>query len=188
MERANLNTIEYAGFNKRMFSAIIDSALITVLLMPIFAFLAYFIYFGQPPAMVVLNIAEEAGKKVTEDSTLLDVFINIANDNRIYDYFMTNYGLLKMVVERFLQMFIVGVVVIIFWLKKQATPGKMLLSTRIVDAKTHKPPTRRQYIIRFLAYFISSIPFFLGFFWMIFDKKKQTWHDKLAGTVVIKGM
>jgi len=29
-------------------------------------------------------------------------------------------------------------------------------------------------------------PFFLGIFWVAFDKKKQGWHDKLAGTVVVK--
>ena len=28
------------------------------------------------------------------------------------------------------------------------------------------------------------IPIFLGFLWIAFDKRKQGWHDKLAGTVV----
>jgi uncharacterized RDD family membrane protein YckC len=28
--------------------------------------------------------------------------------------------------------------------------------------------------------------FFLGFIWVAFDKRKQGWHDKIAGTVVIR--
>ncbi len=34
--------------------------------------------------------------------------------------------------------------------------------------------------------FLSTIVFALGYFWMIWDPKKQTWHDKLAKSVVVK--
>jgi uncharacterized RDD family membrane protein YckC len=27
---------------------------------------------------------------------------------------------------------------------------------------------------------------FLGFFWIIWDAEKQGWHDKIAGTVVVR--
>jgi len=30
------------------------------------------------------------------------------------------------------------------------------------------------------------VALFLGFFWIIWDKKKQGWHDKIAGTLVVK--
>jgi uncharacterized RDD family membrane protein YckC len=39
---------------------------------------------------------------------------------------------------------------------------------------------------RYLGYFVSTIPFGLGLFWIGWDKRKQGWHDKLAGTVVIR--
>jgi uncharacterized RDD family membrane protein YckC len=39
---------------------------------------------------------------------------------------------------------------------------------------------------RYFAYFLSTIPLGLGLIWVAFDKRKQGWHDKLAGTVVIK--
>ena len=39
---------------------------------------------------------------------------------------------------------------------------------------------------RYLAYFVSTIPLALGLIWVAFDKRKQEWHDKLAGTVVIR--
>ena len=76
--------------------------------------------------------------------------------------------------------------VIAFWVFRSATPGKIMLHLKIVDAATGKHPTMRQFIIRYLSYFVSSIPFGAGLLWAAFDERKQGWHDKLAGTVVIK--
>jgi len=78
------------------------------------------------------------------------------------------------------------VAVIIFWVFKQATPGKMAISATIVDATTGEPASTAQLMGRYCAYFVSILPLFLGIFWVAFDKRKQGWHDKLAGTVVIK--
>jgi uncharacterized RDD family membrane protein YckC len=76
--------------------------------------------------------------------------------------------------------------VIAFWIARQATPGKMALSLRIVDAKTLGPLSKGQAIGRYLAYYVSSIPLGLGLLWVAFDGRKQGWHDKLAGTFVIR--
>lgn len=76
--------------------------------------------------------------------------------------------------------------VIVFWVYRQATPGKMVVSARIVDAKTGRKPSTGQFIGRYFAYFVSIIPFCLGLLWVAFDERKQGWHDKLAGTVVVK--
>lgn len=77
------------------------------------------------------------------------------------------------------------IAIIIFWRYKSATPGKMLFRLIIVDAKTLQKPTTKQLIIRYFGYYLSTLPFCLGFLWIAFDPKKQGWHDKLAGTVVI---
>ncbi len=79
-----------------------------------------------------------------------------------------------------------AVAVIVFWVAKQATPGKMLLSARIVDASTGNAPSVGQLIGRYFAYLVSLVPFGLGYLWIAFDKRKQGWHDKLAGTVVVR--
>jgi uncharacterized RDD family membrane protein YckC len=78
------------------------------------------------------------------------------------------------------------IAVIWFWVAKQATPGKMLLSLRVVDAKTGGSLSVGQSIARYLGYFVSSIPFGLGLIWVGIDSKKQGWHDKIAGTVVVR--
>lgn len=81
---------------------------------------------------------------------------------------------------------LLGAVAIIgFWMWKMATPGKMLVSAVIVDSKTYQKPTIGQFIIRYLGYIVSSVCLLLGFIWVAFDARKQGWHDKMAGTVVI---
>jgi uncharacterized RDD family membrane protein YckC len=75
---------------------------------------------------------------------------------------------------------------IVFWHYKSATPGKMVISARIVDVKTGDRPSTGQLIGRYFAYFLSSLPVGLGFFWIGWDKQKQGWHDKLAGTAVVR--
>jgi uncharacterized RDD family membrane protein YckC len=79
-----------------------------------------------------------------------------------------------------------AVAVLIFWVTRQATPGKMAIGATIVDADTGKRPTTAQFLGRYLAYYVSIIPFFLGFVWVGIDARKQGWHDKLAATVVVR--
>lgn len=78
------------------------------------------------------------------------------------------------------------VAIILFWIAKQATPGKMAIAAEIVDARTGNKPTSGQLVGRYFGYFASTIPFGLGFLWVAFDPRKQGWHDKMAGTVVIR--
>lgn len=79
-----------------------------------------------------------------------------------------------------------AILVILFWAYRAATPGKMAVSAKIVDAKTGGQPSMKQWIIRYIGYFVSTMVLLLGFIWVAFDKRKQGWHDKMAGTVVVK--
>ncbi len=79
----------------------------------------------------------------------------------------------------------VAVAVVGFWRYCGATPGKSALGMKIVDAKTGEPPGTLRLVVRFLAYFLSAFPLYLGFLWAAFDRRKQGWHDKIARTIVI---
>ena len=79
-----------------------------------------------------------------------------------------------------------AIAIVIFWIYRSATPGKMLLGLTIVDANTGGKPSTGQFIGRYLGYYVSTIPLLLGLIWVGIDKRKQGWHDKLAGTVVIR--
>jgi uncharacterized RDD family membrane protein YckC len=64
------------------------------------------------------------------------------------------------------------------------TPGKMVFGLKVIR-ETGEPLTFGTAFLRWIGYFVSSLPLNLGFIWIAFDRKKQGFHDKLAGTVVI---
>ncbi len=72
-----------------------------------------------------------------------------------------------------------------FWVKLGATPGKLLLDCRVVDANTLQPLGWKKALLRCLAYVVSALPVYLGFVWIAVDKRKQGLHDKLAKTLVL---
>ncbi len=77
------------------------------------------------------------------------------------------------------------IAILLFWIYRSATPGKMVLKARIVDATTLGSPAKWQLVVRYISYYISLVPLGLGFFWIGWDARKQGFHDKLARTVVI---
>jgi len=79
-----------------------------------------------------------------------------------------------------------AIAIITFWICRAATPGKIMLHLRIIDADSGGHPSTRQFIIRFLTHHISSIALAAGLIWVAFDKRKQGWHDKFANTLVIR--
>ncbi|NOH73162.1 RDD family protein [Vibrio pectenicida] len=75
---------------------------------------------------------------------------------------------------------------VIFWVYRSATPGKMVFNLEVLNAKTGQPLTISTAITRYFSYYLSAIPLCLGFIWIILNKKKQGWHDLIAGTIVVK--
>ncbi len=71
------------------------------------------------------------------------------------------------------------------WVKFATTPGKLLFGLRVVDTQTFRKMTLRQATKRFFSFILSVAPLFLGLLWSNFNKRCQTWHDKIAGTVVV---
>jgi uncharacterized RDD family membrane protein YckC len=84
-----------------------------------------------------------------------------------------------------LQVVVPAVAVVLFWRFYGATPGKIAIGARIVDARSGGAPSTGRLVGRYLAYLISAVPLFLGFAWIAIDRRKQGWHDKIAGTLVI---
>jgi uncharacterized RDD family membrane protein YckC len=80
---------------------------------------------------------------------------------------------------------VIAVGTLLFWRHQGATPGKIAIAAKIVDAETGQAPRTARLVVRLLAYIVSALPLYLGFLWIAFDRRKQGWHDKIAGTVVI---
>lgn len=66
------------------------------------------------------------------------------------------------------------------------TLGARALGIKVVDTATGQPIGGGRAIGRYFARILSAIPCYLGFFWMLWDPEKQTWHDKLVNDVVVK--
>ena len=75
---------------------------------------------------------------------------------------------------------------LVFWRYRSATPGKLAIRARIVDARSGGTPSIAQFVVRYLGYFVSIVPLCLGLIWVGIDRRKQGFHDKLARTVVIR--
>ncbi|MDR2328119.1 MAG: RDD family protein [Comamonas sp.] len=102
-----------------------------------------------------------------------------------WEYFLDE-ALIKGPADVLISWVLPAVACIWLWVKLRATPGKMLVGAEVVDATTGETISLKQAIIRYLGYFVSTIPLCLGIFWVAFDPRKQGWHDKIAGTVVVR--
>jgi uncharacterized RDD family membrane protein YckC len=65
------------------------------------------------------------------------------------------------------------------------TLGKRALGIRVVDLAGGGPIGYERGFIRWIGRFASGIVLLLGYLWMLWDREKQTWHDKMAGSVVV---
>ena len=86
----------------------------------------------------------------------------------------------------FLSMVLPVLYFIIMWGRKGATLGKMAMGIRIVrtDGSDISYGTA---FLRYIGYqVVSPALLCLGFLWMLWDDKEQTWHDKIASTCVIR--
>ena len=65
------------------------------------------------------------------------------------------------------------------------TVGKRAMSIRVVGMQTGQTIGYAGAFIRVIGKIVSSIACLLGYFWMLWDPEKQTWHDKFANSVVV---
>ena len=64
------------------------------------------------------------------------------------------------------------------------TVGKRILKIKVVS-RDGTPLNWRKGLLRTVGYFLSSLPFGLGFLWALWDEDMQAAHDKIAGTCVV---
>ncbi|MBI5358116.1 RDD family protein [Candidatus Amesbacteria bacterium] len=67
------------------------------------------------------------------------------------------------------------------------TLGKMIMKIKVIGLETQKPIGYLKAFLRdIIGKILSGLVFGLGYLWSIRDKYKQTWHDKLAKSVVVR--
>ena len=63
--------------------------------------------------------------------------------------------------------------------------GQKIANVRVIDINTRANLTPGRVFLRQLCKVISGFVCYLGFFWMLWDKNQQTWHDKIVDTAVV---
>ncbi len=151
--------LEYVGFWVRVAASLIDTLWVT-------------------PIVLLLGFMF-----TTADTSLTD---QLLRDPASVSVAALSAELVPSASDFILQYLVPAALIVVFWLMRNATPGKMVFHARIVDAATGAAPTSRQLVIRYIGYYVSLLGLGLGFVWVGIDPRKQGWHDKLAGTVVVR--
>jgi uncharacterized RDD family membrane protein YckC len=94
-------------------------------------------------------------------------------------YDPTNLNILRLVST------VADVAYFVYFWSTGATPAMRLFGIRVADASTGQTIGLGKAFIRYIGYSISSFCCGIGLIWAAFDSRKQGWHDKMAGTVVL---
>lgn len=146
---------QYAGFISRTAAFLIDVVLL----------------------MIALSLA----------TTFANALVGLFNLETLLGRFMaadTFTGALTAAIAGLAGALFVSVYGIIAWSVNGETLGHALLGLRVVRADGRRLSFGRSFM-RLVGAYISGLAFFLGFLWALFDGRRQGWHDKLAGTVVV---
>ncbi len=154
---------KYASFNRRMWALTIDSVLLI--------FAAPLIQMISPVTLDIFQLLQQVQEQTTPQERV-----------RIFREGLSASGWIANAKTQIVVMLICTGTCWHFW---AATPGKMLMRLKIVDAKTEKPISDYQICLRLGGYVISACAFMLGFIWINFNKRRRGWHDIFADTVVI---
>jgi uncharacterized RDD family membrane protein YckC len=71
------------------------------------------------------------------------------------------------------------------WTWKGTTVGGIVCSLKLVRVDGH-PVNFAVALVRSLASVFSAVALFLGFFWAGWTRERQSWHDMIAGTVMVR--
>jgi uncharacterized RDD family membrane protein YckC len=69
---------------------------------------------------------------------------------------------------------------------RSQTLGMQVMGLKVVDARTGGAIDYSRAFIRSLGRLVASLVCLLGYLWVIWDKEKQGWHDKIATTYVVR--
>lgn len=172
VRKKNPEDLKYGRFNRRMMAATIDSFVLVVALPvidPIFRF-----FYGAPP-VDLHELQQQARLQATPEAAAQLYWGSLYSSGYLH-YWSASTAF---------QFAFLALFAALCWMRWSATPGKMIMRLKVVDAKTEGKISFLQCIVRALAYFVSGLCFGLGFFWIGIDKRRQGWHDKLADTLVV---
>jgi uncharacterized RDD family membrane protein YckC len=96
-------------------------------------------------------------------------------------------GMISSIWHRFASAYLLWFVVycVGMWALKGTTIGGIICGLKVVRLDD-RPLDWGVAIVRALGGFLSLVVAGLGFIWVAFDDERQSWHDKIAGTTIVK--
>lgn len=85
---------------------------------------------------------------------------------------------------------LVGIAIFLYFQYRQGTtgrtPGKEVMKIRLVRERDGQVVGFGTAVVRSILHIVDVLPLFLGLLWPLWDPKKQTFADKIMGTLVVK--
>ena len=148
----------YAGFVTRLIAFVIDILIVSIAIGVMLGTVGLILRF--------FNIDLQA---MTADVGGINSFI------RTVALFLTGFGFT----------FVVNLIyTTFFWMVAGKTIGKAVMGLRVIGPKGARVTIGRA-LRRYVGYWISALPLFLGYFWVLVNEHRHGWHDIIAGTSVI---
>lgn len=169
------------GFWPRLGAYIIDNIILSIIsgivfILPLFV---YFVNFASKHQTELLASCDSSAYGYS-DKICQQTIENILNQNGELGAFLfmtLGLGLLATIIT---------VLYYTILTARGATIGKKVFGMKVVMADGQNIGFGRSLLRHTVGYFVSALIFGLGFIWIGFDPHKQGWHDKIAGTYVVR--
>src|SRR5262249_44057064 len=136
-------SLKYGGFNRRMIAATIDSIAI-VILSPLLE--SIFTNMYGPIPLDLMALQDQLNAQPTPEAA-----------GKLYIHALVSSGFItRWIYNVFFQFGILALLTALCWVRWSASPGKMIMRLKIVDATTEQKMRMWQIIVRTLGYFISG--------------------------------
>ena len=149
---------QYAGFGARLGAFIIDGLVGLLFELP-----GLIVLFAGPKHVVSCTVNDQQG------------FCNVPTG-----------GTIGLAVLLFLAGAITFLVMFCRKISRSQSWGMKATGITVVDSERGQRITAGRAFGWYVAHVLSQFFCYLGYLWMLWDKRNQTWHDKIAGTVVVK--
>jgi len=165
--------IIYPKFIPRIFAMIIDLIILSVTLAPLMNIISQNIFILHFQDFFHANGIDTSDIEAMSVATKTPEFAQQITGSKIVTYVSSLF---------IINTTFMGAYFVFFWRKFCATPGKIIMRMKVVNADDYSTPSTFQLIKRFLGYITALI----GLWSILFSKKRLALHDKIAGTIVIK--
>jgi uncharacterized RDD family membrane protein YckC len=169
---------EYAGFWRRFWAYLVDGLFVGIpfwiIAAPIVANAFAAAGFGILFQAGSYQIDPSTGSYVPTAATEAAINAMSGKVGPLFDLLFLAFSLIE------------GLYFAVLWSWRGASLGQELLGVEVRNQSDGRRISFLRGWLRVFGYFISGIFADLGFVWAAFDSRKQGWHDKIAGTVVVK--